>query len=159
MNEKLQAMLAGLTAEELAELASCLTSEKKMLDPYAGHLYAKIQKLSDFVSEPTQLDRIESKLDILMDLIIDEPIQIIGVDGEVMGSHWCDVCNKMVFVEIIPDVGDFRLHCRTCGNYINEDEDEEPYDPSQFIGSLDDEDEEEDTDGPFPYPTFTTERK
>lgn len=85
MNEKLRAMLAGLTAEELAELASCLTSEKKMLDPYAGHLYAKIQKLSDFVSEPTQLDRIERKLDELLLLARvefdgddDDPIEFIG---------------------------------------------------------------------------------
>lgn len=77
MNEKLRAMLAGLTAEELAALAEHFCGEM------AGH------QIMDAPApvEPTQLDRIERKLDVLMDLILDidendEPIEIIGSNGE-----------------------------------------------------------------------------
>jgi len=73
MNEKLRAMLNGLTAGEWAALAVHFCGEM------AGH------QIMDAPApvEPTQLDRIERKLDALVGYMLcieenDEPIEIIG---------------------------------------------------------------------------------
>jgi len=104
MNEKLQAMLDGLTADELAALAVHFCGEM------AGH------QIMDAPApvEPTQLDRIERKLDALVGYMLcieenDEPIEIIGdEDDEGHGGEACKNCGKLY--------GD----CTCIGGFIDE---------------------------------------